>query len=74
MNVKRSLSASVAWREYLWTAVDVAIFLDIARLAGANRPFFSTDLEPVAVLEPVTLLELLVEIGLCNLSHGFQID
>ena len=57
MNVKRSLPASVARREYLWAAVDVAIFLDIAGLAGANRPFFPTNLELVAVLEPVTLLE-----------------
>lgn len=57
MNVKGSLPASVARREYLRAAVDTAIFLDIAGLAGANRPFFSTDLEPVAVLEPVTVLE-----------------
>jgi hypothetical protein len=48
MNVQGSLPASVVRREYLWAAVDAAFFLDIARLAGANRPLFPTDLEPLA--------------------------
>ena len=53
MNIKGSLPASVARREYLRAAVDAAFVLDIAGLAGANKPFFSTNLEPVTVLEPL---------------------
>ena len=53
MNIKESLPASVAQREYLWAVVDAAFVLDIAGLAGANRPFFPANLELVTVLEPL---------------------